>query len=146
MKDYRKYKKNFRREIRKAVKQAKQRVPIDELNLRLVPDVLQRKIIEREGLIKDSYKEGDYVVEVFWIGDVYLLSSDFNNKGTMDDYCLKERIINYRQIWENVDLHRRYDDWNGGSIVYIPPIIGGMDQYYGKLRLATKKEIELCQQ
>ena len=143
MKDYRKYRKDLKRKIRKEIKLAKSRVPVDELNLRLLPSVLQKKIILREGLIQDFYREGDYVVDITGFtmyGDIYLLSADLNNTG------LGEKIP-YKQIWEGeAELYRRYDDWNGGEITFILPIIGEMSEYYGKFRLATKKEIELCQQ
>ena len=142
MKDYKKYKKDLKRRIKKEIKLAKSRRPVNEINLRLIPSVLQKKVILREGLIKDSYKEGDYVVDITGFtmyGDIILLAAGLENNG------LGEKI-EYKQIWENDDLERRYDDWNGGTLTFIHPIIGGMDQYYGKLRLATKKEIELCQQ
>lgn len=142
MNEYRKYKKDLKRKIKKEIKLVKSRVPVDEINLRLVPSILQKKVILREGLIKDLYKEGDYVVDITGFtmyGDVILLAEGLENNG------LGEKI-EYRQIWENDDLQRRYDDWNGGTLTFIPPIIGGMDDSYGKFRLATKKEIELCQQ
>ena len=141
MNEYMKYKKDLKRRIRHEIKLAKARRPVDEINLRLVPSVLQKKVILREGLIKDSYREGDYIVDITGFtmyGDVILLAKDLENNG------LGEKI-EYKQIWENDDLQRRYDDWNGGTITFIHPIIGEADDSYGKFRLATKKEIELCQ-
>ncbi len=132
------YKKLLNRKIRENIKLVKNRAPIENINLRLVPEFLQRKVALREGLVKDVYKKGDYIVSInSMYGDIILLSDDYKNGDTK---------ISYKQIWEGSDeLYQEYDDWNGGSLSYIPPIIGRYDKWYTMFRLATNKEIELCQ-
>ena len=92
------------------------------------------RVYKVRGLLKEEFEAGEFIVDLDEpIFDIIELARPLKK----DD-----KQVYYTNYWDYDTGEPRYNDWNGGSVSKITPLLGKVGKYYYSYRLATQKEID----
>ena len=95
---------------------------------------IKLRVYKVKGLLKEEFEAGEFIVDLDEpIFDIIELARPLKK----DD-----KWVYYTNYWDYDTGKPRYNNWNGGSVSKIAPLLGKAGKYYYSYRLATQKEID----